>query len=52
MAGGGMDQLQRPSRFVKEIPVEAMEEWDLVNGTRSGWDTNAVHADGEDDPDW
>jgi DNA helicase-2/ATP-dependent DNA helicase PcrA len=50
MAGGGMDQLQRPSRFLREIPEELREEWDLVNGSQPGW--SPPTAGEESDPDW
>jgi DNA helicase-2/ATP-dependent DNA helicase PcrA len=51
MAGGGMDQLQRPSRFLGEIPEDAREEWDLVNGGHRNWNDDADEID-DDDPDW
>jgi hypothetical protein len=44
-----MDTLQRPSRFLREIPEHAREEWDLVNGARGGW---GEVQEGEVDPDW
>jgi hypothetical protein len=28
-AGQGGDMLQQPSRFLKEIPTELLEEWDI-----------------------
>ena len=52
MAGGGMDTLQRPSRFVKEIPEDAREEWDLVSGTSSGWVGERGGDDAGENPDW
>jgi len=52
MAGGGMDQMQRPSRFLREISDDLCEEWDLVNGAHRGWGEDPVEDDGTADPDW
>ncbi len=49
VAGGGMDTVQRPSRFLNEIPEDAREEWDLVSGARDGW---GEAGEDEGDPDW
>ncbi len=49
MAGGGMDQVQRPSRFLREIPDELREEWDLVNGPRQDWNASAGGESGDPD---
>jgi len=52
IAGGGMDQLQRASRFLKEIPAGAREEWDLVTGAKGGWSAEQGGEEGDEDPDW
>ena len=52
MAGGGMDQLQRASRFLKEIPDDARDEWNLVNGASPAWGGEQKAADDDPDPDW
>lgn len=51
VGGGGMDTLQRPSRFLQEIPEELREEWDLVTGGASGWHA-AQEAEEVNDPEW
>lgn len=51
MAGGGMDQLQRPSRFLNEIPDDQREEWDLVGGAKNGWGSQP-EDDSDENPDW
>jgi DNA helicase-2/ATP-dependent DNA helicase PcrA len=50
MAGGGMDQLQRPSRFLKEIPDDLREKWDLVSGTMRS--SSVGRENDDEDPEW
>ncbi|MCU0772030.1 MAG: UvrD-helicase domain-containing protein [Verrucomicrobia bacterium] len=50
LAGGGAAQAQLPSRFLKEIPEDLRETWDLVNGARQGQDGAAGQPEGQ--PEW
>lgn len=52
VAGGGMDSMQRVSRFIQEIPDSLVEEWNLVNGGGMGWSMGEVAAEDDDDPEW